>query len=50
LFQTDVNLGGPDDPATITYPSGDGDLVLLVDRTAGSVSVSVTIIYETVGA
>jgi len=50
LFQTDVDLGGPDDPATGTYPSGDGDLVLLVGRTAGDVDVSVTIIYETVGS
>ena len=47
LFQTDVNLGGPDDPSTITYPSGDGDLVMLVERSAGTVDVSVTIIYET---
>ena len=50
LFQTDVNLGGPDDPSTLTYPSGNGDLVLLVDWTAGTVSVSITMIYETVGA
>ncbi len=48
LFQTDLDLGGPDDPATITYPSGNGDLVMLVERTAGAVDVSVTIIYETV--
>lgn len=50
LFQTDVNLGGPDDPGTITYPSGDGDLVLLVEVSAGTVDVSVTMVYETVGA
>lgn len=50
LFQTDVDLGGPDDPSTITYPSGDGDLVLLVERSAGAVDVSITIIYETVAA
>ena len=50
LFQTDVNLGGPDDPSTLTYPSGDGDLVMLVERSAGAVDVSTTIIYETVGA
>lgn len=50
LYQTDVNLGGPDDAATLTYPSGNGDLVLQVDRTAGEVGVSITIIYETVGA
>ena len=50
LFQTDVDLGGPDDPSTITYPSGNGDLVMIVERSAGEVGVSVTIIYETVGA
>ena len=50
LFQTDVSLGGPDDPGTLTYPSGNGDLVLLIERSAGEVGVSVTIIYETVGA
>lgn len=47
-FQTDVNLGGPDDPTTLTYPSGDGDLVLWVTRTAGSVDVSITIGYAMV--
>ncbi len=50
LFQTDVNLGGPDDPSTLTYPSGNGDLVMLIERSAGSANVSVTMIYETVGA
>ena len=50
LFQTDVNLGGPDDPATLAYPSGNGDLVLLVDWDAGTADVSITMIYETVGA
>lgn len=49
LFQTDVNLGGPDDASTLTYPSGNGDLVLLVERTAGAVDVSITLVYETVG-
>ncbi len=48
LFQTDVDLGGPDDPATITYPSGDGDLVMLVERSAGATDVSITLGYETV--
>jgi len=47
LFQTDVNLGGPDDPTTLTYPSGAGDVVLIVERTAGTVDVSITIGYET---
>ena len=49
LFQTDVNLGGPDDPSTPTYPSGDGDLVMLVDGDGtNTVNVSITIGYETV--
>ena len=50
LFQTDVNLGGPDDPSTLTYPSGNGDLVMIVERSAGTVYVSITMIYETVPA
>ena len=45
LFQTDVNLQGPD--GTTTFPSGDGDIVLIVERSAGSVDVSITIGYET---
>jgi len=48
LFQTDVNLGGPDDPGTLTYPSGNGDLVMLVERSAGTIDVSLSITYETV--
>lgn len=48
LFQTDVNIGGPDDPATPAYPSGSGDLVLIVDGDgANAVDVSLTIGYET---
>jgi hypothetical protein len=50
-YQTDVNLGGPDDPTTTTYPSGDGDLVLQITGAAagnGGVDVSLTIGYETV--
>ena len=50
LFQTDVDSGGPDDPSTLTYPSGAGDLVLLVERSAGTVDVSITLVYETVAA
>ena len=46
LFQTDVNLYGPD--AATSYPSGDGDLILLVERSAGTVSVSISIGYETI--
>lgn len=47
LFQTDVNLGGPDDPSTLTYPSGDGDLVLLVTGNNNAVGISITLGYET---
>lgn len=46
-FQTDVNLGGPDAPGTLTYPSGDGDLVLLVSGSNHAVGVSITLGYET---
>jgi len=46
LFQTDVNLAGPD--GNTSFPSGDGDLVLIVERSAGAVDVSITIVYETV--
>ena len=49
LFQTDVNLAGPDDPTTITYPSGNGDLVMIVDGDGTNfVDISITIGYETV--
>lgn len=49
LFQTDVNLGGPDDPTTLTYPAGDGDLVMIVDGDGtNTVNISLTIGYETV--
>lgn len=51
LFQTDVNLGGPDDPTTLTYPSGAGDLVMLVTGSGSGnagVDVSITLGYETV--
>lgn len=50
-YQTDVNLGGPDDPTTLTYPSGNGDLILQVtDAGAGNagVDISITIGYETI--
>lgn len=46
LFRTGVNLLGPD--GATAYPSGAGDLVMIVQRTAGSVDVSITIGYETV--
>ena len=45
LFQTDTNLKGPD--GTTTFPSGDGDLVMIVGNTAGEVSVGVTVGYLT---
>jgi len=49
LFQTDVNLGGPDDPNTLTYPSGNGDLVIIVEGDGTNVvDISLTIGYETV--
>ncbi len=47
LFQTDVNLVGPPGGAA-AYPSGAGDFVMLVERSAGAVDVSITIGYETV--
>ena len=52
LFQTaGANLGGPNDPGTLTYPSGDGDLVMIVDGDGTNfVDVSVTLGYETVAA
>lgn len=49
LFQTDLNLGGPDDPTTLAYPSGENDLVMIVDGDGTNlVDVSITIGYETV--
>lgn len=45
LFQTDVNLLGPD--GNTSYPSGNGDLVMIIERTAGAVDVSLSIGYET---
>lgn len=46
IWQTDVNLQGPDGNAS--YPSGNGDLVMKITRTAGDISVSVTIGYRTI--
>ena len=49
LFQTDELLGGPDDPTTGTYPSGAGDLVMIIDGDGtNTVDVSITIGYEAV--
>ena len=49
LFRTSgANLGGPDAPGTPTYPSGDGDLVMIIDGDGTNiVDVSITIGYET---
>lgn len=46
LFQTDVDLEGPD--GATSYPSGNGDLVMLIERSAGTVDVSITLGYEAV--
>lgn len=45
-FQSDVNLVGPDGGAA-AYPSGDGDLVMKVTRTAGNVDVNLLVGYTT---
>lgn len=45
LFQTDVNLQGPD--GETEFPSGDGDVVLKVAQTAGTISVGISIGYDT---
>ncbi len=45
LFQTDVDLAGPD--GNTSYPSGNGDLVMIVGQTAGAVSVGLTLGYLT---
>ena len=49
LFRTaGADLGGPDDPGTLTYPSGAGDLVMIVDGDGSKqVDVSIIIGYET---
>lgn len=45
LFQTDVDLYGPD--GNTSYPSGNGDLVIFVDWTAGELDVSIGLDYTT---
>ena len=45
LFQTDVDLYGPD--GNTSYPSGNGDLVLYIQRTAGEIDVSLSVDYDT---
>jgi hypothetical protein len=44
LWQTDVNLVGPD--GNTSYPSGDGDFVLKIEATAGAVDVGLTCGYH----
>ena len=46
VFQTDVNLQGPD--GATSYPSGDGDFVMCIDMTAGNVDVGMTFGYKTI--
>ncbi len=50
LFQTDADLIGP--PGGVAaYPSGNGDLVMIIDGDGTNfVDISITLIYETVGA
>ena len=45
-FQTDVNLASTLDPATADTPSGSGDMVMRVLRTAGTFSVNLMIGYH----
>lgn len=44
-FQTDVNLQGPD--GAVAYPSGDGDLVMKINVTAGAGDVGIMVQYHT---
>lgn len=44
-WQTDVNLQGPD--GNTSFPSGSGDFVMKITRTAGSVDVALLVCYET---
>ena len=43
LFQTDVNLLGPD--GNTSYPSGNGDLTMIISVTTASIAVGLTIGY-----
>lgn len=45
-WQTDVNLQGPN--GVVEFPSGNGDLVMKVNQTAGNVDVGLTLAYTTV--
>ena len=44
-WQTDVNLAGTD--GNTSFPSGNGDLVMLVTATTSDVAVGLTIGYRT---
>ena len=48
LFQTDVNIKGTGSSTVNAYPSGNGDLVMVVTGNNNEIGVSVTIGYETV--
>ena len=45
-FRTGLNIQGPD--GATSYPSGNGDLVMIIERSAGEVDVAITIGYEAV--
>lgn len=45
-WQTDVNLQGPS--GATSFPSGNGDLVMLITQSAQDVSVSITVGYRTI--
>jgi len=45
LFQTDVNLAGPD--GATSYPSGNGDLTMIVTATTSDLAVGLTVGYRT---
>lgn len=45
-FQNDENLDGPD--GSTEYPSGDGDIVILVERVAGTIDVEFTAVYKAI--
>lgn len=44
-WQTDVNLLGPD--GATTHPSGDGDFVVKLNSSAGTISFGITVLYTT---
>jgi len=46
LWQNDLNLLGPD--GNVSYPSGEGDVVMRITRTAGSVNAGIMVRYDVV--